>query len=231
MSPATFKNRKLKNLSIAKSKEPRLPDAVLQAALDPYAIRVSPELARAIRRYLDLLLFWNRKVNLTSLTNPHEILQRHFGESMFAARVLSLQTGCLVDVGTGAGFPGLALKIVCPELAVKLIEPNAKRTAFLAEVRRALALIGVEIVRGRFTDVDTRTPIADYVTCRALGRPEQLLGWARRALKANGCLILWSVEQDIQRLSYLQGWTWEKPIYVPLSRRRVLLVGRPNRDK
>jgi 16S rRNA (guanine527-N7)-methyltransferase len=230
MTRNIFKNRKVKNIEIANSKEAEpLSDDRIEAALAAYAIPVSAELARAIRRYLDLLLRWNRKVNLTSLTDPHQILQRHFGESMFAAPVLSIQAGCLVDAGTGAGFPGLPLKMVRPELTVKLIEPNWKKTAFLAEVCRALALTKVEIVRVRWSDVSAARPFANYITCRALGRLEEFLPWAGRALQPNGCVILWAVEQDAQRLVLLPGWTWRQPIPIPLSKRRVLLVGQLKR--
>ncbi|MGH9403017.1 MAG: 16S rRNA (guanine(527)-N(7))-methyltransferase RsmG, partial [Terriglobia bacterium] len=85
--------------------------------------------------YLGLLLRWNEKINLTAIRTPEECVTRHFAESLFLARHEQLN-GRLLDIGSGAGFPGLALKVAVPELAVTLLEPVAKKRAFLKEVVR-----------------------------------------------------------------------------------------------
>ncbi|HWQ03191.1 MAG TPA: 16S rRNA (guanine(527)-N(7))-methyltransferase RsmG, partial [Candidatus Nitrosotenuis sp.] len=99
--------------------------------------------------YLELLFNWNRKINLTAVKTPVQAITRHFGESIFAATLLPMNRGVLVDVGSGAGFPGLALKLACPQLEVNLLEPSLKKCAFLAEVTRTLQLEGVQILSER----------------------------------------------------------------------------------
>src|SRR5437879_5130267 len=109
--------------------------ALREFRLDPNATQVS-----AIQRYMAMLLAWNEKINLTAIRDPVEVLYRHFCESMYAAVAAPLQAGRLADVGSGGGFPGLALKIARPELQVSLIESNVKKATFLAEVVRELGL-------------------------------------------------------------------------------------------
>jgi 16S rRNA G527 N7-methylase RsmG len=119
--------------------------------LDPYKVPLDVQAIEKVCTYLSLLLMWNKKMSLTALEDPREIIQIHFGESL-AALNLGPITGRLADVGTGAGFPGLPLKLISPSIHVTLIEPNQKKCAFLHEVVRALDLSDVEIFRGRFED-------------------------------------------------------------------------------
>ena len=199
----------------------------LPRLLAPYGVDVSDELAGQIVRYVSVLSYWNKKINLTSLRDAESIVQRHFGESFFAARVVGVDLcGRLADVGTGAGFPGLALKILRPGLQVILIESNAKKAAFLSEVQRELGLKGVEILRKRLKDVDISADSLDIVTARAVGHFEELLAWARRAIKADGRLLLWLGAADATDLGALPGWKWDSPVLIPLSRQRYILVGR-----
>jgi 16S rRNA (guanine527-N7)-methyltransferase len=201
-------------------------DAALRAALQPYGVSVTDAQAEGVRRYLSTLLQWNQKISLTSLTSPKEILQRHFGESMFAAHVVPVRHGRLADVGSGAGFPGLALKLLSPELDVLLIEPNTKKAAFLAEVKRQLGLPGVEILRTRFEALAVPQPLADFISARALGNRERLLRWAWEALPVCGRILLWLGARDAEQVSLTRGWSWRRQIPIPISRRRVLLVGK-----
>ncbi len=204
-----------------------IPLSLVRRSLEPYGIRPSPSQAEAIQRYLTLLLQWNQKVNLTSLRDPAEILQRHFGESMFAASAVPISCGRLADVGAGAGFPGLALKIACPDLAVVLIESNLKKSAFLSEVVRLLNLDGVEVVRSRMEDLSVRAGFAGFVSARAVGNFDRILRWARKALSGEGQVLLWLGAADAKEVSSRHGWGWREPIEIPGSHRRVLLVGRP----
>src|SRR5579864_3865478 len=104
-------------------------------------------------RYLEVLKRWNQTIPLTSIEDDPEIVSRHFGESIFAGSLLPLSRGRLADVGSGAGFPGLPLKIAFPELQITLLEPNIKKCAFLREVQSALGLPNVEVVRNRYEDL------------------------------------------------------------------------------
>src|SRR5207302_6035130 len=98
----------------------------------PYAELTEDQLATT-SIYIDLLAKWNAKVNLTAIRNPDEVVTRHFGESYFSARTLSdaSWSGTAVDLGSGAGFPGIPLAIMRPSAAVTLIESNGKKAAFL----------------------------------------------------------------------------------------------------
>ena len=101
----------------------------LRELLQPYGLELSSFQAGQILSYLNLLLRWNQKINLTAIRDPEECVTRLFGESLFLARRLELY-GHLLDIGSGAGFPGLALKIVFPDIFVTLLEPIAKKRAF-----------------------------------------------------------------------------------------------------
>src|SRR5438094_5607441 len=91
--------------------------------------------AKQLSLYLDLLLKWNSKINLTAVRDPEEIVTRHFGESLFAARQLFPEpiAGTVIDVGSGAGFPGIPIKIWNDAADLTLIESNQKKAVFLHE--------------------------------------------------------------------------------------------------
>lgn len=194
------------------------------AALAPFGVQVGERLAQQVRVYLRTLLFWNQKVNLTAITEPGEVLRRHFGESMFGAEWLARTDGVLADVGSGAGFPGLALKLVCPALRVKLIEPTTKKAVFLSEVVRALGLSGVEVVRARTEELADMK--ADAITARAVGDLAGVLGWSGKALPDGGQVLLWLGADDAKRAASIPGWEWAGPVAIPESSSRVLLSGR-----
>jgi 16S rRNA (guanine527-N7)-methyltransferase len=198
----------------------------IRAALLPFGMEANDALAGAVRQYMELLLRWNAKISLTSITKPSEILERHFGESLFAINATGIRSGRLADVGSGAGFPGLALKMALPALELTLIESNQRKSAFLAEVVRTLGLSGARIVAERVADVVWEGPGADFVTSRALGSYEDLLNWARKSLSTDGRVVLWLGLRDSESLMALSDCSWETPIPIPLSKERVLLVGR-----
>ena len=105
--------------------------------LRPYGLALEPGIADKIRAYISLLLKWNKKLSLTTVENPEEILKFHFGESIFAASIANFEKSRLADVGSGAGFPGLPLAIIVPSLNVTLIESNGKKCAVPDEPRLA----------------------------------------------------------------------------------------------
>jgi len=198
---------------------------VIKKALYEFALEVTPKQVDAIQRYMAMLLVWNEKVNLTAIRDPLEVLYRHFCECMYAAVAMPLQSGRLADVGSGAGFPGLALKIVRPELQVFLIESNVKKATFLAEVVRELQLADTRVLVSRYEELgDEITPL-DFVCSRALGEFDKLLSWARAERVAAGQAILWVGGRDIEEIKQIAGWIWKEPISVPHSLQRFLLVG------
>ncbi|MFN3653652.1 MAG: 16S rRNA (guanine(527)-N(7))-methyltransferase RsmG [Armatimonadota bacterium] len=114
---------------------------------------LQPEQVEGLRIYLELLVEWNRRFNLTAIRDPEEILTKHFLDSLSCAAVVDFsQRRSLVDVGTGAGFPGMVLKIVFPHLQVTLLDAVEKRLAFLDRVAEALSLRDVRTVHSRAED-------------------------------------------------------------------------------
>jgi 16S rRNA (guanine527-N7)-methyltransferase len=199
-------------------------------ALAPFAISPNASQVGKIRDYVSLLLKWNRSVNLTSITDPVEIVGRHFGESMFASKLLPVENCRLADVGTGAGFPGLALKIASPSLHLTLIESNKKKCAFLSEVVRTLGFSDVEIRPERLEEIRPESVLANLITCRAVGELKQLLRWSTSALVRRGHLLLWLGAEDSIRIARTPGWTWLPAVRMPDSQRRFILIGRLSDD-
>src|SRR5271165_7617785 len=170
----------------------------IAALLEPYlgGAPVSPKLAMQLQAYLDLLLRWNVHINLTGVRDAGQIVTRHFGESLFAAHVLR-EAGAfastaglaptLADVGSGAGFPGIPIKLFAPELDVTLIESHNKKAAFLREVIRALELDHAEVFCGR---AEQWGKTADLVTLRAVEQFKRALPIAADLVTPSGRLCL-----------------------------------------
>jgi 16S rRNA (guanine527-N7)-methyltransferase len=212
-------------MSISKSKQ--LTDQEVLRALMPFGIVAAPAKTESIRRYISLLLEWNQKISLTGLSDPAEIVSRHFGESWFVTKLVGLEAGRLADVGSGAGFPGLALKVLCPGLEIMLIEQNKKKSAFLAEVIRALSLEGVSVIASAYEDWSVPRASLDFVTARAIGQYPRFLKWAAPVLKPSGRAVLWLGDEESNHLQSKPGWSWNLPERIPLSLRRQVLIGSP----
>jgi 16S rRNA (guanine527-N7)-methyltransferase len=209
---------------LTRNAAPLSPD-VINKALREFQLQMSPEQVASIQRYKEMLLAWNEKVNLTAIRDPLEVLYRHFCESMYATAAVPLGTGRLADVGSGGGFPGLALKVARPELQVFLIESNVKKATFLAEVVRELGLADTRVLVGRYEELGDEIAPLDFVCSRALGEFDKFLGWARSEGVAASQAILWIGGRDIDEVKKIGGWTWRESISVPHSLQRFLLVG------
>jgi len=205
-----------------------LTDRRIAAILQDYSVSVDEKsaLVAAIQSYIPILLHWNRSVSLTTITDPEKIVRFHFGESLFAASLLPIRDGRLADVGTGAGFPGLPLKMLAPRLDLTLIDSNAKKAAFLAEAVRKLAIESARVLRGRMEEVEGEY---DFVTARAVGQFEALLAWARRNVAKSGRLILWLGDEDVNLISRSPRWVWAAPALIPGSDRRFIIYGSPGK--
>ena len=197
------------------------------STLSPFRVHLTAGQIAKIQEYIRLLLKWNQSVSLTSVVDPAEILARHFGESMFICRLMPVEKCRLADIGSGAGFPGLAVKIACPEIHLTLIESNKKKCAFLSEVVRALDLENVEVMPIRFEDSRVAPDFAEVVTVRAVGGFPDILRWAKTALVRRGHVILWLGGEDCAKVSSTPGWIWKPAVKIPESQRRFVLIGRP----
>jgi 16S rRNA (guanine527-N7)-methyltransferase len=196
-------------------------------ALEPYGATIGPATVEKIRAYIALLLKWNRSISLTTITDPVEVIRFHFGESVFAASALKFAESRLADVGSGAGFPGLPLALAVPGLHVTLIESNTRKCAFLSEVIRELNLPNANLFRGRMEEFPPGSANFDFIAARALGQFDDLLKWSLSQLAPGGKVVLWLGDDDARKLSRAPGWTWDRPILIPGSKRRYLLAGSP----
>jgi 16S rRNA (guanine527-N7)-methyltransferase len=200
-------------------------ESTIRKALGEFQIEVNADQVDQIQEYIRLLLVWNERVNLTAIRDPLEILYRHFCESMFAAKVVVLGKCRLADIGTGAGFPGLALKILLPDSQIVLVESNIKKATFLAEVVRALGITGANVMVSRYEELGEEIAPIDYLLARALGEFEVFLKWAASQRVDARRVVLWLGAADVEEVQKNPLWTWELAVMVPQSLRRALLVG------
>lgn len=205
-----------------------LNQAKLTQLLGPFGVDLSSHQAGQLIAFLEVLMRWNQKVNLTAIRNAEDCVTRHFGESIYLSRCFELK-GRLLDVGSGAGFPGLALKIACPFLTVTLLEPVAKKRAFLKEVVRVCSMGSVEVRGERLADFVISSPefCYDTLTARAVGGLDLLVPDATKRLSPGGRLCLWLTHAQVTGLIRTPSClNWDEPIPVPLGKERVILSGR-----
>jgi len=201
----------------------------IQNILAPYGFRPDSTQCAAINSYISLLLQWNNRISLTTVVDPKDILRFHFGESLYAAVCVPILKGRLADVGSGAGFPGLPLRLALPALSLIMIESNTKKAAFLREAVRELNLADVEVVRERMEDLPMNPVPFDFIAARALGSHAKTLNWAEGKLSTTGKIVLWLGEEDAAEISRDTLWKWDAPVHIPGSERRFILSGSPIR--
>jgi 16S rRNA (guanine527-N7)-methyltransferase len=199
--------------------------AAIHRAANEFQLTLSDRQVLQIQQYTRFLLTWNDKLNLTAIRDPLEILYRHFCESMFGAQLLPVENCRLADVGSGAGFPGLPLKIIRPDLQLFLVESNVKKATFLAEVIRELGLTDARILVSRFEELGEEVAPLDVVCSRALGDFASFLGWAASPQVSAKQALLWIGGRDLEEVRALPGWGWQEPTAIPKSLQRYILLG------
>jgi 16S rRNA (guanine527-N7)-methyltransferase len=209
------------------------PDRIRQL-LSPYLIdSIEDSSINQLGSYLDLLVKWNAKTNLTAIREPEEIVRQHFGESLFAGQQLArfdMAEKNLLDFGSGAGFPGLPIQILLPQLNVTLAESQSKKASFLREAVRTLNL-STTVYAGRVEDMQaiTKTQRFDAITLRAVDNMQSALAGATPRLAAAGTLAVLTTEnQRTSVAEYTPGIAWAEPIAIPQSNQRILLLGHPS---
>ncbi|MCC2641196.1 MAG: gidB [Nitrospira sp.] len=144
--------------------------------------------------YLQKLKEWNKAINLTTIRHDHEIVVKHFVDSLAGLKVIEItEETQLLDVGAGAGFPGLPIKFVRPDFCLKLLEPNEKRGSFLRYVSGSLGLPGVSVATVKLEDYAKRESVSglyDYIVVRAF-KVDKLGSLLGRLLKDGGKLVLY----------------------------------------
>ncbi len=215
------------------------PERAQGAADAGQAAILSASQLESISMYIDLLLRWNARINLTAVRQPEEIVTRHFGESLFAAQRLFPATMAdnqppadqprpttnnrVIDVGSGAGFPGIPIKIWAPQVHLTLIESNQKKAIFLKEVACALTLTNIDVVAARAENFSGQ---AEIVALRAVERFENVLPIAVRLVASGGVLALLVGDRQVQPARQFGNmFRWSEPLQIPLSSKRVLLLG------
>ncbi len=157
----------------------------------------TPEQAELAFQHVVLMLEWNRTINLTRITDPADILARHVLDSLIPGRWLP-RKGRILDVGSGAGFPGVVLKILFPEVHMTLAESHRKKVSFLRVLLSRLNLQGIEVMSSRWEEISLDvsrglTPRWDAITMRALRLETQHFAHlAARFLKPGGCFAFWA---------------------------------------
>lgn len=159
--------------------------------LEKLNIMLSSHQLDQLDKYYHLLKEWNEKINLTRIIEENDVYLKHFYDSLTLSRVIDLNKSLtLCDIGTGAGFPGLVLKIVFPSLKITLVDSLLKRIKFLNIVIEELGLTGIETVHSRAEDyVKFHKNEFDIVTSRAVSRLINLLDYSVPLVKKGGYFI------------------------------------------
>ncbi|MEO6804335.1 MAG: 16S rRNA (guanine(527)-N(7))-methyltransferase RsmG [Granulicella sp.] len=166
---------------------PILTNERITQLLKPYLDSLPETLVPQLSLYLDLLMKWNARTNLTAIREPEEIVRRHFGESLFASIHLP-EASTLLDFGSGAGFPGLPIQLLRPELMVTLAESQNKKATFLREAVRTLGL--KTIIWADRVEAMPASAQFDIVTLRAVDRMDVALAAGEPRVRPGGVLAV-----------------------------------------
>ncbi len=165
-------------------------------------LKLSPQQLQKFNDYFNLLIETNKVMNLTAITNKEEVYEKHFFDSLLFSFNENLNNKKLIDVGTGAGFPGLVLAIAYPTLDVYLLEPLSKRCNFLTKVVNELHLENVHIINQRSEDyAKMNREKFDYATARAVKRLNILLEIVMPLVKVDGYFIALKGKQGIEEIN------------------------------
>lgn len=165
----------------------------LKEYIKKVGIILSDEQADRLNRYYEMLVEKNKVMNLTAITEYRDVVIKHFADSIAVVNAFDIKNaGTLIDIGTGAGFPGIVLKIVFPEIKITLLDSINKRINFLNEVISELSLTGIETIHGRAEDFAHNGLYREkYDVCvsRAVANLSTLSEYCLPFVKINGCFI------------------------------------------
>lgn len=197
----------------------RLAELLAAAGLPPLQV----EQTKILIDYLSLIIRWNARTNLTSVRDPEGILARHFVESIAVAHALPSGISALLDFGSGAGFPGIPISLVRPEISVTLAESQGKKAAFLQEAVRVTGVVA-RVHPGRAESLSRQF---DCVTLRAVDHMERALPAAGRLVRPTGWLAPMTTHAGSTGIEVAVGehFSWSAPVALPGSENRILALG------
>ena len=169
--------------------------------------------------YVDLLIYWNARTNLSAVRDPTQIMQRQIGESLFCARLMP-PSSTVLDFGSGAGFPGIPLQLLRADLQITLAESQGKKASFLREAVRVLQL-PCRIWAARVEDLVSGG--FDVVVMRAVDRTPRMLRVAEGQVSPAGSLVRFLAHQEG---ASMDGWEIDADLALPLSTGRVVRLRR-----
>lgn len=182
----------------------------LLTGLERLGLSISADAAAHLLLYCQELQKWSRKINLIARDTPAaEIVEKHFLDSLTLLPLLNRYDGAgasLLDVGSGAGFPGLVLAAALPELRVTLLEPRQKRTAFLRHVGRTLGLTNVQVWEERLEPGESTAADFTFITSRAVAAPADFLPMLEQAAGPETLVILMQAAAGRQFLAACPQW-------------------------
>ena len=158
-------------------------------------VDLTEEKLEKLNKFYNLLIEWNKKINLTRIEEEEEVYLKHFYDSLTIAKAVDLsEIKTLCDIGTGAGFPGIVLKIFYPNLKITLIDSLKKRVNYLNEIIKDLGIDNIEAIHVRGEDYKGQY---DVVTSRAVANIEKLLGYTMHLVSPTGIFI--AMKGDIEK--------------------------------
>lgn len=171
--------------------------------LNKMGISLSETQINQLDKYYNMLVEYNKNINLTAITDYNQVLLKHFYDSLTISKVIKLTDQKVCDIGTGAGFPGIVLKIAYPELKITLVESLTKRCLFLNEVIKELQLNNIEVINQRAEEFSKdHIEYFDIITSRAVAKINILLELSIKSLKINGHYIALkaNIDEEIKNL-------------------------------
>ena len=170
--------------------------------LEKIDIHLNDTQVNLFKQYFFLIQEWNERINLTAITSEEDIIEKHFFDSLLMAKVLPLDSQTLLDVGSGAGFPGIPLKIAFPNLQVTLLEPTNKRANFLNLAIEQLGLKKITVIADRAENlVKTKRESFDIVTARAVASLNILAELCIPLTKVNGFFLAMKGAKGLDELA------------------------------
>ena len=197
--------------------------------LNKLGINITEEQLNKLNKFYKLLIEWNEKINLTRITEENEVYLKHFYDSLTIKKIIDLnEVETLCDVGTGAGFPGIVLKIMYPHLKITLVDSLQKRVNYLNSIIKDLELEDIQAIHSRGEDFKEKF---DVVTARAVANIEKLVTYTMHLLNKDGQLVAMkgNIEEELtesvqQKLSKKYQIKQIEKFYLPIEESHRSLV-------